>query len=131
MKHTINCCKDHKHHIGCCGEDSSNCCPRCIEDYEDYNEDNQLISYTGTKVISECKECGVCKDCEHLVECMKSQSIKCPLCGEHAPYKKHDSADSFPAFRVIHTWVCNECPFVGFEYYQPSDVITLERVLNK
>lgn len=42
-------------------------CPRCIEEHED--EEGNVKE--GTRELSECKECGVCKDCEHLAECSK------------------------------------------------------------
>jgi len=40
-------------------------CPRCIEEWEDDNGK----PHKGTKKKSACKSCGVCKDCEHLMEC--------------------------------------------------------------
>lgn len=40
-------------------------CPRCIEDWEDDDGGQQ----EGTKVKSECGDCGGCKDCEHLLGC--------------------------------------------------------------
>ena len=43
-------------------------CPRCILDYEDH--DRQIRK--GIKRKSECTECGVCRQCEHLIECSKS-----------------------------------------------------------
>lgn len=44
-------------------------CPRCIENWE--NPDTGEIN-KGTKEISDCKECGICSECEHLLECSKS-----------------------------------------------------------
>jgi len=43
-------------------------CPRCIEDYKDEKGEWQ----EGKFKPAFCKECGVCKDCEHLSECSKS-----------------------------------------------------------
>ena len=40
------------------------CCPRCIEDWQDGH-----ALRTGEIEPSACKDCGVCKDCEHLVGC--------------------------------------------------------------
>ena len=40
-------------------------CPRCIEDWEN----NEGIKQEGIKNISYCLDCGVCEDCEHLMEC--------------------------------------------------------------
>jgi len=42
-----------------------NCCPRCIEEYED--EEGNLCK--GERKESCCSGCGVCKDCECLYEC--------------------------------------------------------------
>ena len=42
-------------------------CPRCIDDYTDENDK----PHKGIKVASTCVECGVCKDCEHLLGCSK------------------------------------------------------------
>ena len=48
-------------------EDEHRYCPRCFEDW--IEED---IEHKGTKVPSDCEECGVCSECEHLLECSKS-----------------------------------------------------------
>ena len=40
-------------------------CPRCIEDHDD--EHGERVS--GSKVVSSCDDCGVCENCEHLMEC--------------------------------------------------------------
>lgn len=45
-------------------------CPRCIEDWE--NPDTGEID-KGTKEKSECPECGICEECEHLLECSKAK----------------------------------------------------------
>ena len=42
-----------------------NCCPRCIEEYED--EEGNLCK--GERKESCCSGCGVCEDCECLYEC--------------------------------------------------------------
>lgn len=44
-------------------------CPRCIEDWE--AEDG--TQHKGEKKPSVCTECGICADCEHLLECKHSQ----------------------------------------------------------
>jgi len=49
--------------------DTAESCPRCIEDWED--EDGEW--HDGEYKEPHCKECGVCKDCEHLSECSKSK----------------------------------------------------------
>ena len=49
-----------------------NYCPRCIEPYEDESKPSSggnLVA--GTKVKSDCKDCGVCKNCEHLLMCVE------------------------------------------------------------
>lgn len=43
-------------------------CPRCIEDYTD----DDGVEQKGLEVKSHCNECYVCEDCEHLMECSKS-----------------------------------------------------------
>lgn len=42
-------------------------CPRCKEDWTDVKKINK-----GALVESECKKCGVCKECEHLSDCINS-----------------------------------------------------------
>ena len=47
-------------------------CPRCIEPYEDDSKPSSggnLVE--GKKVESDCPECGVCKDCEHMADCKR------------------------------------------------------------
>ncbi len=52
-------------------------CPRCIEDYK-----IQGRTQKGTKVPSDCKECGVCKDCEHMLECSKNNKAELCYCSD-------------------------------------------------
>lgn len=40
-------------------------CPRCIEDWTDENQEE----HKGTEEKSDCADCGVCHDCEHLSGC--------------------------------------------------------------
>lgn len=42
-------------------------CPRCVEDYDNPDDINKRLK--GTEEPSDCAECGVCKDCEHLLDC--------------------------------------------------------------
>ena len=44
--------------------ENSDYCPRCIEDYEVDD-----VPCNGTKVPSDCMECGVCGECEHMYGC--------------------------------------------------------------
>jgi len=46
-------------------DNSINCCPRCIESYDDTNGRRMR----GDCKPSECKECGACKECEHMYDC--------------------------------------------------------------
>ena len=46
-------------------KEEENLCPRCIEDHDD--EHGERVS--GSKVVSSCDDCGVCENCEHLMEC--------------------------------------------------------------
>jgi hypothetical protein len=48
---------------------NSEFCPRCIEDYEDENGEEQK----GAEVAAHCKECGVCEDCEHMDDCSNAE----------------------------------------------------------
>ena len=47
-------------------------CPRCIEEYD--GEDGERVS--GSKVVSACEECGVCEDCDHMIECSNGEVVK-------------------------------------------------------
>ena len=42
-------------------------CPRCIEPYTD----DEGVHHDGEDKHSNCPECGVCEDCEHLSDCSK------------------------------------------------------------
>lgn len=41
------------------------------------------------------------------------ENIKCPLCENLIQYQRVNLE--------THAWICEECPFVGFEYYSPDD----------
>ena len=45
-----------------------NICPRCSQDWFDDEGQHQY----GTAIPSDCDECGVCENCEHLMECSKA-----------------------------------------------------------
>ena len=53
-------------------KDEENLCPRCIEDHDD--EHGERVS--GSKVVSSCEGCGVCENCEHLMECKEVEEEK-------------------------------------------------------
>ena len=38
--------------------------------------------------------------------------IKCPLCDSKAKYKPIKNKE-----KTIHRWICDECPFIGYEVY--------------
>ena len=44
-------------------------CPRCIEDYTD----DDGVEQKGTEELSNCNDCGVCKECEHLCDCSQAE----------------------------------------------------------
>ena len=44
-------------------------CPRCIEDHTD----DEGVERKGTLEKSDCEDCGVCKECEHLNDCNKAE----------------------------------------------------------
>ena len=48
--------------------------------------------------------------------------IKCPLCGVDAPYRKG---------KETHVWVCLDCPFIGFEYYDDTDLDGVEEAIKE
>lgn len=49
------------------------------------------------------------------------EGIDCPLCGEWVNVKRVVST---------FTWVCEICPFVGFEYYTRQDSEVINDYLN-
>ncbi len=49
-----------------------NYCPRCIEDYSD--SDGEKVE--GTKTLGDCDKCGVCKECEHMLDCDNRPALK-------------------------------------------------------
>lgn len=51
----------------------------------------------------------------------KVKPIKCPLCKGLLIYGVKD----------VHYWVCEDCPFVGFELYDTKDVLRLKKALNR
>jgi hypothetical protein len=55
-----------------------------------------------------------------LIECgFKKNTITCPLCNGTAEYRK---------LGETHVWACEEdCPFVGFEYYDDEDIDSLSK----
>lgn len=46
-------------------------CPRCIEEW--FHGDVACKGHKGTKEKSHCPDCGVCVECEHLIECKNSE----------------------------------------------------------
>lgn len=48
--------------------------------------------------------------------------FSCPLCGEYVEAK-----------RIVNTyiWICEACPFVGFEYYTKEDTKAMSDYLNR
>lgn len=47
-------------------------------------------------------------------------TTKCPLC------KKGQLKY---LFAKVHAWICEECPFVGFEYYSNKEIINLRKYI--
>jgi hypothetical protein len=65
--------EDRQEHIGTVMEevkklnpDKQDWCPRCIETYDDIETGNRCV---GTEVESDCDDCGVCFECEHMSDC--------------------------------------------------------------
>ena len=57
------------HRMGLPKKEEESCCPRCIESYD--GNDGKRVD--GECKPQSCKECGVCKDCEHMSECSKAK----------------------------------------------------------
>ena len=51
-----------------------------------------------------------------------TQFIICPLCNKKIPYKRIENA---------HTWICPYCSFIGFEYWDNKNIITLSEYLKQ
>jgi len=49
-------------------DESEDYCPRCKQNWFDF-EGN---THKGVNTLSDCDECGVCTECEHLSECSKA-----------------------------------------------------------
>ncbi len=47
-------------------------------------------------------------------------TTKCPLC-EKGNLKYH--------FAKVHYWICEDCPFIGFEFYTKKDITNLAKYL--
>lgn len=50
----------------------------------------------------------------------KQNTIFCPLCSSKIRHKK---------FKSTHMWICKECPFVGFEFYEYKNLQDLYKKL--
>jgi len=48
-------------------------------------------------------------------------TVLCPLCREGG-LKYH--------FADVHYWVCEVCPFIGFEFYEKKDIINLSKAIK-
>lgn len=53
-------------------------------------------------------------------------SIRCPLCNIIVAHKKHEISKTG---YTLHTWICKECNFVGFEYDTEKQLKKLVDVL--
>lgn len=70
----ITCVNTNPTMEGLC-DDCKQYCGRCIEDWYDYDTTSEEDLYhKGIKVLSDCEECGVCKNCEHFLECSKANN---------------------------------------------------------
>jgi len=49
-------------------------------------------------------------------------SIVCPLCGEKI---------KLTTYKKTYVWICQACPFVGFEYYTDKDAERASERLKK
>jgi len=48
-------------------------------------------------------------------------SFKCPFCHVLTTYR---------IYAGTHVWTCDECPFVGFEYYNQNDINNLLKIIK-
>lgn len=48
-------------------------------------------------------------------------SLYCPSCEEKMEYKEKNDT---------HVWICPDCPFIVFEYYNKGDIDNLYQILN-
>lgn len=46
---------------------------------------------------------------------------KCPLCTYPLEHKQHNDT---------HAYVCDQCPFVGFEYWNAQDIENLKEIIK-
>lgn len=46
--------------------------------------------------------------------------MKCPLCIEGILEYHEPITDALPV-KKSHVWICDACPFIGFEYWHPKD----------
>jgi DNA-directed RNA polymerase subunit M/transcription elongation factor TFIIS len=58
----------------------------------------------------------------------------CPMCGALTLEYKKLKTQGIPHskdFDYTHIWVCEDCPFVGFEFYVKENAQTLTQYLSK
>jgi len=56
--------------------------------------------------------------------------IKCPLCGGLALVNSEVTSDKDALTDMTYAWKCIDCPFVGFEYYEPANIDTLHDIIK-
>lgn len=49
-------------------------------------------------------------------------ATKCPLCGEELNYIE---------YKGTHIYICESCPFIGFEYVEQQDIDNLKEYLER
>jgi len=56
----------------------------------------------------------------------------CPLCsGELKPKSLLNETDKTPSEKNTYAWICQDCPFVGFEYYTKKNTKALITYLEQ
>lgn len=73
-----------------------------------------------------CPSCNVGTGCKHKATCTFSYHANititmCPMCAMGELEYRHNN---------VHYWVCSDCPFVGFEYYNKEDTKNLSKALK-
>jgi hypothetical protein len=63
--------------------------------------------------------------------------MNCPLCTRGELEHKEARTSLIEGFnffqdgdRPTHAYICDECPFIGFEYHNPNDIEALKRIIK-
>jgi len=62
---------------------------------------------------------------------MITNEMKCPCCGGELIYVIVGTNDEFNKITKTHTWSCEECSIVMFEYYTSENIKGLKKRLKE